>query len=130
MTRNAIGRHQRRVIHASAPALSVLHGVGRPTERQMQLDDASAARARAKRPFSPIATRKPVSRGVSYTSAAKQNGFKFNLLYDGPYERAISLSAVAETYSARRDRLKAVRPRRFRSVMTGRSRVSERAAVV
>jgi hypothetical protein len=50
---------------------------------------------------------------VSYTSAAKQNGFKFNLLYDGPYERAISLSAVAETYSARRDRLKAVRPRRF-----------------
>ena len=54
-----------------------------------------------------------MSRGVSYTSTAKQNSFKFNLLYDGPYERAISLSAVAETYSARRDRLKAVRPRRF-----------------
>ncbi|SPB14349.1 hypothetical protein NOV72_01591 [Caballeronia novacaledonica] len=37
--------------------------------------------------------------GVIYTSAAKQNSFKFNLTYDGTYERAISLSSVAGAYS-------------------------------
>ncbi|MBC8642379.1 hypothetical protein IAG25_36870 [Caballeronia sp. EK] len=37
--------------------------------------------------------------GVIYTSAAKQNSIKFNLLYDGTYERAIALSAVAGSYS-------------------------------
>ncbi|SAK72030.1 hypothetical protein AWB82_04403 [Caballeronia glebae] len=37
--------------------------------------------------------------GVIYTSTAKQSSIKFNVLYDGTYERPISLSSVAGTYS-------------------------------
>ncbi|KXV16690.1 hypothetical protein CR51_00625 [Caballeronia megalochromosomata] len=37
--------------------------------------------------------------GVTYTSTAKQASVKFNVLYDANYERPISLSSVAGTYS-------------------------------
>ncbi|SAK83784.1 hypothetical protein AWB76_05762 [Caballeronia temeraria] len=37
--------------------------------------------------------------GVTYTSTAKQSSIKFNVLYDAAYERPISLSSVAGTYS-------------------------------
>ncbi|SAL02169.1 hypothetical protein AWB78_06286 [Caballeronia calidae] len=37
--------------------------------------------------------------GAIYTSAAKQNSIRFNVLYDGTYEQPISLSTIAGTYS-------------------------------
>ncbi|WP_061148540.1 hypothetical protein [Caballeronia arvi] len=37
--------------------------------------------------------------GVTYTSAAKQSSIKVNLVYDAAYERPVSLSSVAGSYS-------------------------------
>ncbi|WP_250516884.1 hypothetical protein [Caballeronia sp. INDeC2] len=37
--------------------------------------------------------------GVIYTNATRQSSVRFNLLYDGTYERAIALSSVAGTYA-------------------------------
>ncbi|KDR25231.1 MULTISPECIES: hypothetical protein [Caballeronia] len=37
--------------------------------------------------------------GVIYTSTAKQNSIKFNVVYDANYERPVALSSVAGTYS-------------------------------
>ncbi len=37
--------------------------------------------------------------GAIYTSTAKQSSIKFNVLYDAAYERPVSLSSVAGTYS-------------------------------
>jgi hypothetical protein len=84
-------------------ALGLVQGTGSASHGTFQSDNARtfdiSGKGASDTPVIAGYNAKNSMQGAIYMSAAKQSSIKFNVVYDAAYERPISLSAIAGTYS-------------------------------